>query len=96
MADFSNQIITIKKGLDLPIAGEPRQIIESGNKPSQVAILGEEYVGLKPTMLVEVGDKVKKGQPLFEDKKQRESYLPPPPVVKLSRLIAGIAECCNP
>ncbi|ABM26138.1 MULTISPECIES: Na(+)-translocating NADH-quinone reductase subunit A [Shewanella] len=71
MADFSNQIITIKKGLDLPIAGEPRQIIESGNKPSQVAILGEEYVGLKPTMLVEVGDKVKKGQPLFEDKKTK-------------------------
>lgn len=71
MADFSNQIVMIKKGLDLPIAGEPRQIIESGNRPSQVALLGEEYVGLKPTMLVEVGDKVKKGQPLFEDKKTK-------------------------
>ncbi|QYJ78255.1 Na(+)-translocating NADH-quinone reductase subunit A [Shewanella acanthi] len=69
MADLSNQIITIKKGLDLPIAGEPRQIIEPGNRPSQVALLGEEYVGLKPTMLVEIGDRVKKGQPLFEDKK---------------------------
>jgi Na+-transporting NADH:ubiquinone oxidoreductase subunit A len=69
MADFSNQIVTIKKGLDLPIAGEPRQIIEPSNRPSQVAILGEEYVGLKPTMLVEVGDRVKKGQGLFEDKK---------------------------
>ncbi|PIW62600.1 Na(+)-translocating NADH-quinone reductase subunit A [Shewanella sp. CG12_big_fil_rev_8_21_14_0_65_47_15] len=71
MADLSNQIITIKKGLDLPIAGEPRQIIEPGNRPSQVALLGEEYVGLKPTMLVEVGDRVKKGQPLFEDKKTK-------------------------
>ena len=71
MADFSNQVITIKKGLDLPISGEPRPIIESGNRPSQVALLGEEYVGLKPTMLVEVGDKVKKGQPLFEDKKTK-------------------------
>ena len=71
MADFSNQVITIKKGLDLPISGEPRQIIEPGNRPSQVALLGEEYVGLKPTMLVEVGDKVKKGQPLFEDKKTK-------------------------
>ncbi|WP_172591032.1 Na(+)-translocating NADH-quinone reductase subunit A [Shewanella xiamenensis] len=71
MADFSNQVITIKKGLDLPISGEPRPIIEPGNRPSQVALLGEEYVGLKPTMLVEVGDKVKKGQPLFEDKKTK-------------------------
>ena len=60
MADFSNQVITIKKGLDLPISGEPRPIIEPSNRPSQVALLGEEYVGLKPTMLVEVGDKVKK------------------------------------
>ncbi|MCT8867676.1 MULTISPECIES: Na(+)-translocating NADH-quinone reductase subunit A [Shewanella] len=71
MADFSNQVITIKKGLDLPISGEPRPIIEPGNRPSQVALLGEEYAGLKPTMLVEVGDKVKKGQPLFEDKKTK-------------------------
>ncbi|SIQ77106.1 Na+-transporting NADH:ubiquinone oxidoreductase subunit A [Shewanella morhuae] len=69
MADFSNQIVTIKKGLNLPIAGEPLQIIEPSNRPSLVAIMGEEYIGLKPTMLVEVGDKVQKGQPLFEDKK---------------------------
>ncbi|MGI1967791.1 Na(+)-translocating NADH-quinone reductase subunit A [Shewanella baltica] len=69
MADFSNQIVTIKKGLDLPIAGEPRQVIELGAKPSQVAVLGEEFVGLKPTMLVEEGDWVQKGQALFEDKK---------------------------
>ncbi|MGL6122268.1 MAG: Na(+)-translocating NADH-quinone reductase subunit A [Shewanella sp.] len=69
MADFSNQIVTIKKGLNLPIAGEPRQVIELGAKPSQVAVLGEEFVGLKPTMLVEEGDWVQKGQALFEDKK---------------------------
>lgn len=69
MADFSNQIVTIKKGLDLPIVGEPRQVIELGAKPSQVAVLGEEFVGLKPTMLVEEGDFVQKGQALFEDKK---------------------------
>lgn len=78
MADFSNQVITIKKGLDLPISGEPRQIIEPGNRPSQVALLGEEYVGLKPTMLVEVGDKVKKGQPLFEDKKTKGVFFTAP------------------
>ena len=34
-----------------------------------VAILGEDYQGLKPTMLVAEGDKVTLGQPLFEDKK---------------------------
>ncbi|ARD23656.1 MULTISPECIES: Na(+)-translocating NADH-quinone reductase subunit A [Shewanella] len=69
MAGSSNQVITIKRGLDVPIAGEPQQVIESIKATSRVAILGEEYVGLKPTMLVEEGDMVKKGQVLFEDKK---------------------------
>ena len=62
-------MITIKKGLDLPIAGKPAQVIHSGNAVSQVAILGEEYVGMRPSMKVREGDVVKKGQVLFEDKK---------------------------
>ncbi|WP_144210907.1 Na(+)-translocating NADH-quinone reductase subunit A [Shewanella donghaensis] len=69
MAGSSNQVITIKRGLDVPIVGEPQQVIESATKPTRVAVLGEEYVGLKPTMLVEEGDFVKKGQALFQDKK---------------------------
>ncbi|USD38421.1 Na(+)-translocating NADH-quinone reductase subunit A [Ferrimonas sp. SCSIO 43195] len=71
MASSSDQVKTITKGLDVPIAGQPRQLIESSLSPSHVALLGEEYAGLKPTMMVEVGDVVKKGQPLFEDKKNK-------------------------
>ena len=36
---------------------------------TSVAVLGSDYVGLKPTMLVQEGDIVKVGTPLFEDKK---------------------------
>ncbi|MDD1625051.1 MAG: hypothetical protein LUO94_09870, partial [Methylococcaceae bacterium] len=39
----------IKKGLDLPITGGPKQIIEDGNKVNSVAILGMDYVCMKPT-----------------------------------------------
>ena len=62
-------MIKIKKGLDLPIEGEPRQ--ELGECPSirSVAIIGDDYVGMKPTMAVKVGDEVKAGQELFSDKK---------------------------
>jgi len=60
---------TIKKGLDLPITGGPKQEIENGNKVKSVAILGMDYVGMKPTMMVNEGDKVKLGQILFTDKK---------------------------
>lgn len=62
-------MIKIKKGLDLPIQGAPEQVISDTITPSKVAILGEEYIGMRPTMHVQVGDTVKKGQLLFEDKK---------------------------
>lgn len=62
-------MITIKKGLDLPIAGTPSQVINDGKTITKVALLGEEYVGMRPTMHVRVGDEVKKAQILFEDKK---------------------------
>ncbi|WP_438971393.1 Na(+)-translocating NADH-quinone reductase subunit A [Methylophaga sp.] len=60
---------SIKKGLDLPISGKPEQTINDGNNVNSVAVLGNEYVGMRPTMLVEEGQKVKLGEPLFEDKK---------------------------
>ncbi|MEW4452462.1 Na(+)-translocating NADH-quinone reductase subunit A [Bremerella sp. JC817] len=61
--------ITISKGLDLPIAGKPKQSVEEIADVRKVALLGRDYIGMKPTMLVTEGDKVKLGQPLFEDKK---------------------------
>jgi len=62
-------MIKIKKGLDLPISGKPEQSITKGNEVSKVALVGSDFKGMKPTMLVQVGDKVKKGQALFGDKK---------------------------
>ncbi|GAA6182806.1 MULTISPECIES: Na(+)-translocating NADH-quinone reductase subunit A [Alteromonadaceae] len=62
-------MIKIKQGLDLPIQGAPNQTIQNGPNVTRVAVLGEEYVGMRPTMFVQVDDVVKKGQALFEDKK---------------------------
>jgi Na+-transporting NADH:ubiquinone oxidoreductase subunit A len=59
----------IKKGLDLPISGEPVQKIDGSKDPKKVAVIGYDYVGMKPTMLVQVGDTVKLGRVLFTDKK---------------------------
>jgi len=62
-------MINIRKGLDLPIAGQPKQSIEDGPAIRSVALIGFDYHGMKPTMAVKVGDKVKLGQVLFTDKK---------------------------
>ena len=59
----------IKRGLNLPISGAPKQIIEDGPAIRTAAVLGNDYVGVKPTMQVKVGDRVKRGQTLFTDKK---------------------------
>jgi Na+-transporting NADH:ubiquinone oxidoreductase subunit A len=62
-------MIQIRQGLDLPIAGSPRQDVGDGLAIRTVAIVGNDYHDLKPTMAVQVGDSVKLGQTLFTDKK---------------------------
>ena len=62
-------MIKIKKGLSLPISGAPESHIDGGRAPRSVAVLGDDYPGVRPTMLVREGDQVDKGQPLFTDKK---------------------------
>ncbi|SFS42357.1 Na+-transporting NADH:ubiquinone oxidoreductase subunit A [Succinivibrio dextrinosolvens] len=62
-------MINIKKGLDLPIGGKPEQSVNEGPQVKHVALIGTDYIGLRPSMAVEAGQKVKKGQVLFEDKK---------------------------
>jgi Na+-transporting NADH:ubiquinone oxidoreductase subunit A len=61
-------LIKLKKGFNLPITGEPEQSVHEGPMVRSVALLGNEYVGLKPSMLVAEGDRVRLGQPLFSDK----------------------------
>lgn len=60
---------TLKKGLDLPISGQPDQDVVAGPPVSSVALLGDDYIGMRPQLLVGVGDKVKIGTPVFADKK---------------------------
>ena len=60
----------IKRGLDLPILGKPSQVIKKGLKVKTVAIIGDDYFAMKPTMQVKEGDRVKIGEVLFTDKKQ--------------------------
>ncbi|GAB6068207.1 Na(+)-translocating NADH-quinone reductase subunit A [Methylothermus subterraneus] len=66
-------VIKIKKGLDLPIAGKPEQkIFEDANEVRSVAVLGQDFHDLRPTLQVQEGDRVKLGQALFVDKKHPE------------------------
>ncbi|MDU9005371.1 Na(+)-translocating NADH-quinone reductase subunit A [Sedimentitalea todarodis] len=62
--------VVLSRGLDLPIDGAPRgDEIEMAVDVAACAVVATDFVGLKPRMLVEEGDKVSLGQPLFEDKR---------------------------
>ncbi len=80
-------MIQIRKGLDLPISGAPQQAIDDSTRTTSVAVIGADYHGMKPTMAVQVGDKVKLGQLLFTDKKTEG--------VKYTAPAAGVVSAIN-
>jgi Na+-transporting NADH:ubiquinone oxidoreductase subunit A len=59
----------ISKGLDVPITGAPEQRIEAEKSAETYALVGPDYHGMKPTMHVKPGDRVARGDILFDDKK---------------------------
>ena len=61
-------MIKIKQGLDIPIAGSPGDKISDSKKTRSVGLIGSDYIGLKSSLLVKQGEKVKLGQPILLDK----------------------------
>ncbi len=59
-----------RRGLSLPISGVPEQTLDDAAAPSTVAVSADDYPGMKPAMHVGPGDAVRRGQLLFEDRKQ--------------------------
>jgi Na+-transporting NADH:ubiquinone oxidoreductase subunit A len=60
----------IEKGLDLPISGKPLQVVRGTSPCTRVAVMADDFPVMKPRMHVQEGDQVKRGQVLFEDRKQ--------------------------
>ena len=77
----------LAKGLDIPVTGSPEQAIHSGHEIKSLALIGSDYVGLKPTFLVSEGDHVLLGQTLFTDKRN--------PGVKYTSPGTGIIKAIN-
>ena len=66
---MSSDMIKIKRGLDIPLAGAPSGELDTSVTTRAAGLLGADYHGMKPTMAVQVGDVVKRGDLLFSDKK---------------------------
>lgn len=60
---------TVRRGLDLPLSGSPEQKISGEVRTSKVAIVAADCVGMRPRLQVQEGDVVRRGQLVFEDRK---------------------------
>ena len=76
-----------RRGLSLPISGAPEQTVADAAAPGTVALVAADYPGMKPAMHVSPGDGVRRGQLLFEDRKQ--------PGVRLTSPAAGTVAAVN-
>lgn len=87
--------ITIKKGLDIPIAGKPQLEISDAAEASSVGLVGWDTPGLKPKMAVAVGDRVKLGQVLFVDKRNPDVRYTAPGCGTISAINRGERRVLN-
>jgi len=60
------------------VQGAPEQTIQPGPEFKTVGVLGGDYLGLKPRMLVQEGDEVQRGTPLFCHKDAPEAMMVAP------------------
>ncbi len=77
----------LKKGLDLPVEGAPAHGISRARDVRTVAVLGADYVGLKPRLSVAEGDAVAVGTPIFAHKDT--------PEVAVTSPVAGRVKAIN-
>jgi Na+-transporting NADH:ubiquinone oxidoreductase subunit A len=61
-------LITIKRGLDIPINGKAVESIGNSVLPVDFAMIPDYYHGITPKLAVKEGDVVKAGTPVFFDK----------------------------
>ncbi|HAF28174.1 MAG TPA: NADH:ubiquinone reductase (Na(+)-transporting) subunit A [Bacteroidales bacterium] len=67
-----SKVIKIKKGLNISMLGTAEKIIKKADHADFYAVKPTDFQGIRPKLVVKVGDKVKAGTPLFYDKFQPE------------------------
>ncbi len=84
-----SNVIKLKKGLDIRIAGEAEKRVVSIEKPTTYSISPLEFGNLVPKLLVKVDDVVEAGSPLFFDKYAPEVMFTSPVSGRVSAINRG-------
>jgi Na+-transporting NADH:ubiquinone oxidoreductase subunit A len=73
-----SNIIKIKKGLNINMEGIAEKVIKKSLPSEFYAVKPTDFIGIRPKLVVNIGDKVKAGSPLFFDKFQPEALFTSP------------------
>ena len=84
-----SDIITIRKGLDLPIGGAAEQHLTDARSISTYAVKPTDFVGLTPRLLVEEGDTVAVGDALFCNKNNERIRFTSPVSGQVKAIVRG-------
>ena len=84
-----SDIITIRKGLDLPIGGAAELRLTDARSITTYAVKPNDFVGLIPRLLVEEGDVVAVGDALFCDKNDERIRFTSPVTGQVKAIVRG-------
>lgn len=82
-------VITLKKGLDIHLAGKAPLEIQSTGIVDAISITPDDYIGLTPRVLVKVGEEVKSGSPILSDKNHPEIVVVSPVSGTVDAIVRG-------
>lgn len=82
-----SDVIKIKRGLDIRLAGSAEKVFSQVALPELFAIKPSDFQGLTPKMVARVGDQVKAGTVLFVDKHR--------PEIKFVSPVSGVLKAVN-
>ena len=85
---MSNSIY-LKKGLDIPVSGEPDLRVKRVIVPDTVAVQPSDFKGLNARLLVKEGDKVLAGSPVLADKKNPDILVTSPVSGTVKEIVRG-------
>ncbi|MFO7977537.1 MAG: NADH:ubiquinone reductase (Na(+)-transporting) subunit A, partial [Bacteroidales bacterium] len=83
------KIIKITKGLNIPLEGAAEKNLQQAPRSKVYAVKPPDFHGLTPKMLVQEGDKVQVGTPLFFDKYHEQVIFTSPVSGTYTELVRG-------
>jgi len=82
--------IKLKQGFNINLAGKAEKVVIEGPQPETFALKPPDFTGLeRPKLLVEEGDNVKAGTPVFFDKKKEKIMFTAPVSGEVVEVVRG-------